>query len=152
MNKKERWYIARFSLALANFGRRRPACTLFWKNWAVLLSLSQKKERRSLMLWKLESANSLQPVSAHGTPLLGRKMSRPVSQCSTDSNFSSISGVIYGHHHRHYPHNHRKMANNKRDLHHKMPQNRRKTQQQIKDHKIYSTFKPPVTPEENNGE
>lgn len=47
---------------------------------------------------------------------------RPVSQCSTDSNFSSISGVIYG---RRVPKK-------------RLPSKRRSQE----NHKIYSTFKP----------
>ena len=62
-----------------------------------------------------------QPMSAHGTPKLGRKISsRPMSQCSTDSNFSSISGIIYGHHVSHQPQNHHKNHQN-HQINHQSP-------------------------------
>ena len=76
--------------------------------------------------------------SAHGTPKSVRKLGRPVSQCSTDSNFSSISGIIYGQHHR-----------SKRQP--KLPKSR-KQHQQKHDHKIYSTFKPTNKDAETCGE
>ena len=62
-----------------------------------------------------------QPMSAHGTPKLGRKISsRPMSQCSTDSNFSSISGIIYGHHVPHQSQNHHKNHQN-HQINHQSP-------------------------------
>lgn len=66
-----------------------------------------------------------------------RKSNRPTSQCSTDSNFSSISGVIYG--------QQRQQRVNKR----KPSQQQKSRTVVMKDHKIYSTFKPAGT-EENS--
>jgi len=91
--------------------------------------------------------DDFQSSSNCGTPRSSRKISRPVSQCSTDSNFSSISGIIYGQspiRSRHNQHNQRKL---------KMPGVAKSSRssrgsRKSSNEKIYSTFKPPENTEE----
>ena len=91
--------------------------------------------------------DTFQSSSNCGTPRSSRKISRPVSQCSTDSNFSSISGIIYGQspiRSRHNQHNQRKL---------KMPGVAKSSRssrgsRKSSNEKIYSTFKPPENTEE----
>ncbi len=81
-------------------------------------------------------ANSPSKSAARG------RHKRPVSQCSTDSNFSSISSVIYG----------RKLNGNgnRRSGQKIVSASAKKRHLQLKDNKIYSTFKPTNQEDDEN--
>lgn len=114
------------------------------------------KQVPKALLQRLPPGGRLAPTpdgyTPHGTPKGGRKKltSRPTSVCSTDSNFSSVSGIMYGQSHQHQsPKGYRKrMIRNGVTAVKRWSRDKPDQQQQ---QKIYSTFRPPHEQEQSEG-